>query len=86
MFYYDAFSGKCHPFIYGGCGGNLNKFKTKEECEARCSHIGADRNAPRPVSSLPLERGSLAQPVLLPGSSPVVSAPGKIFVFFLLIL
>uniref|UniRef100_A0A915C8V4 Papilin n=1 Tax=Parascaris univalens TaxID=6257 RepID=A0A915C8V4_PARUN len=44
MFYYDSFSGKCHPFIYGGCGGNLNKYRTREECEARCSRFGADRN------------------------------------------
>lgn len=44
MYYYDVFSGKCHPFIYGGCGGNMNRFTTKQECEARCSHIGAERN------------------------------------------
>ncbi|KAK6107830.1 Kunitz/Bovine pancreatic trypsin inhibitor domain family protein [Brugia pahangi] len=43
MYYYDFFSGRCHLFIYGGCGGNLNRFKTREECEARCSHIGIDR-------------------------------------------
>ena len=22
---------------YGGCGGNLNRFKTKKECTATCS-------------------------------------------------
>lgn len=44
MFYFDAFSGKCHPFIYGGCGGNMNKYKTKEECEARCGHLETSRN------------------------------------------
>lgn len=43
MYYYDSFSGRCHLFIYGGCGGNLNRFKTREECEARCSHVGINR-------------------------------------------
>lgn len=43
MYYYDSYSGRCHLFIYGGCGGNLNRFKTREECEARCSHVGVDR-------------------------------------------
>ncbi|XP_034669846.1 PI-actitoxin-Aeq3a-like [Drosophila subobscura] len=27
---------KCQLFIYGGCGGNDNNFKTIEECEATC--------------------------------------------------
>ena len=24
---------------YGGCGGNLNRFKTKKECTATCSQM-----------------------------------------------
>ncbi|MBZ3877345.1 Collagen alpha-1(VII) chain, partial [Sciurus carolinensis] len=26
----------CHPFVYGGCGGNANRFGTREACERRC--------------------------------------------------
>lgn len=26
----------CHPFVYGGCGGNANRFETREACESRC--------------------------------------------------
>lgn len=26
----------CHPFVYGGCGGNANRFETREACERRC--------------------------------------------------
>ncbi|KAL7630403.1 UNVERIFIED_CONTAM: hypothetical protein RMT77_019434 [Armadillidium vulgare] len=27
---------RCEPFIYGGCGGNENNFKTFDDCIARC--------------------------------------------------
>ncbi|XP_038615648.1 WAP four-disulfide core domain protein 3-like [Tachyglossus aculeatus] len=36
MFYYNSKTKKCESFIYGGCQGNENRFKTKEECMARC--------------------------------------------------
>ncbi|XP_048190837.1 LOW QUALITY PROTEIN: collagen alpha-1(VII) chain [Perognathus longimembris pacificus] len=26
----------CHPFVYGGCEGNANRFGTREACERRC--------------------------------------------------
>lgn len=29
-------SGKCKPFLYGGCGGNANNFRSKELCEKFC--------------------------------------------------
>ncbi|KAL5105155.1 PI-actitoxin-Aeq3a [Taenia crassiceps] len=28
--------GHCEEFIYGGCGGNLNQFDSKEQCELLC--------------------------------------------------
>ncbi|KAF6098975.1 collagen type VII alpha 1 chain [Phyllostomus discolor] len=33
--------GGCHPFVYGGCGGNANRFGTREACERRCPPRGA---------------------------------------------
>lgn len=36
MWYYDNSAGKCEQFTYGGCHGNGNRFKTKEECEDSC--------------------------------------------------
>nr|AAY66790.1 putative secreted protease inhibitor [Ixodes scapularis] len=35
-FHYDRKDLTCKPFIYGGCGGNENNFKTKEECQKAC--------------------------------------------------
>ncbi|RMX45790.1 hypothetical protein pdam_00004142 [Pocillopora damicornis] len=32
-FYYNAAKGRCEGFIYGGCGGNGNNFKTLKECQ-----------------------------------------------------
>nr|CDS29982.2 influenza virus NS1A binding protein [Hymenolepis microstoma] len=32
---YDKKSGKCIEFVYGGCGGNANRFGTREACEMR---------------------------------------------------
>ena len=34
--YYDATTGQCSNFIYGGCGGNQNNFESIEECNVAC--------------------------------------------------
>ncbi|XP_017075161.2 male accessory gland serine protease inhibitor-like [Drosophila eugracilis] len=33
---YDAGNNQCVKFIYGGCGGNDNRFNSKENCEEKC--------------------------------------------------
>ncbi|KAH8412060.1 hypothetical protein KR222_007949 [Zaprionus bogoriensis] len=35
-FSYFAQENACKDFVYGGCGGNSNRFPTKEACEAKC--------------------------------------------------
>ncbi|KAH8271907.1 hypothetical protein KR044_010422 [Drosophila immigrans] len=35
-FTYYAAENACKDFVYGGCGGNDNRFGTKEQCEADC--------------------------------------------------
>lgn len=39
-YYFDKEMGRCHKFVYGGCGGNGNNFRTKEECNQRCGRKG----------------------------------------------
>nr|ABO31437.1 venom protease inhibitor precursor [Oxyuranus scutellatus] len=35
-FYYNPHSKQCEKFIYGGCHGNANSFKTPDECNYTC--------------------------------------------------
>ncbi|XP_011195135.1 kunitz-like toxin PcKuz3 [Zeugodacus cucurbitae] len=38
-FAYNPVARKCEEFIYGGCGGNDNRFDTKKECELTCRDV-----------------------------------------------
>ena len=40
--YYDKERRRCLQFVYGGCGGNANRFQTVEECEGRCAAQNPD--------------------------------------------
>ena len=35
-YFYNMTSKRCERFIYGGCGGNDNRFSTVEQCQATC--------------------------------------------------
>lgn len=36
-FYYNKARKYCEQFIYGGCGGNANKFDTYDDCMNFCA-------------------------------------------------
>ncbi|XP_036374294.1 collagen alpha-1(VII) chain [Megalops cyprinoides] len=36
LWYYHSQTRECRPFLYGGCGGNQNRFTTKQACQRRC--------------------------------------------------
>ncbi|KAJ8713838.1 hypothetical protein PYW08_007458 [Mythimna loreyi] len=41
-FYWDAMSGSCQPYAYGGCAGGPNRFSTIEECMDVCGATRLD--------------------------------------------
>nr|XP_037867610.1 carboxypeptidase inhibitor SmCI-like [Bombyx mori] len=48
MYYFDPASLKCNIFLWGGCQGNGNRFKTEEECIGKClSKPNAGPHRPR---------------------------------------
>ncbi|KAL8179836.1 UNVERIFIED_CONTAM: hypothetical protein K2H54_073377 [Gekko kuhli] len=49
MFYYSPSSQSCKGFLYGGCGGNENRFPTLEMCVWRCMY--------KDICRLPVNRG-----------------------------
>ena len=34
--FFNSKKGMCEKFLYGGCGGNKNNFKTRQECDKTC--------------------------------------------------
>lgn len=34
--YHDPSTGICRPFVYGGCGGNENRYASLEQCQKAC--------------------------------------------------
>ncbi|KAG5871898.1 hypothetical protein JTB14_030952 [Gonioctena quinquepunctata] len=49
QYYYDESSRSCHPFNFGGCGGNYNRFQDKESCERQCKPTSAPGTQAPPV-------------------------------------
>ena len=38
-FYYNRTTETCEEFIYGGCGGNRNNFRSETKCLTECKGI-----------------------------------------------
>ncbi|XP_052037569.1 kunitz-type serine protease inhibitor textilinin-2-like [Apodemus sylvaticus] len=38
-YYFNPETALCEPFIFTGCGGNRNNFKSKYLCEVRCIDV-----------------------------------------------
>ncbi|KFP78828.1 Collagen alpha-1(VII) chain, partial [Acanthisitta chloris] len=36
LWYYHVEAKSCRPFLFGGCQGNSNRFKTRWKCEQQC--------------------------------------------------
>lgn len=38
-YYFHSLQGECLLFVYSGCGGNRNNFRSKKECQKKCGKI-----------------------------------------------
>ena len=38
-YFYNAKTGYCEPFVYGGCEGNKNNFQTLSDCIVTCCPV-----------------------------------------------
>ncbi|XP_075556605.1 thrombin inhibitor hemalin-like [Dermacentor variabilis] len=56
MWWFNVESGRCEQFYYGGCGGNENKYETKEQCQENCSAEKPARNFDKECRQAP-DRG-----------------------------
>jgi len=41
-FWHDPKTGLCEPFVYGGCGGNANRYPSREACQQACANVQDD--------------------------------------------
>ncbi|MFH4977608.1 hypothetical protein AB6A40_004317 [Gnathostoma spinigerum] len=57
MWFYNMSLGTCEQFLWGGCGGNTNRFETFEICQHTCENPVDD------VCSEPLDRGRWCEPM-----------------------
>uniref|UniRef100_A0A4Q8K3J5 U52-Liphistoxin-Lth1a_1 n=1 Tax=Liphistius thaleban TaxID=1905330 RepID=A0A4Q8K3J5_9ARAC len=44
-YYYDSKGEVCRDFVYGGCGGNENNFRSLEDCQSHCSGFRKKRSS-----------------------------------------
>lgn len=51
-FFYNPAAQECQTFVYGGCGGNNNRFMTFEHCESACE--GVQLETTLPVTTVPV--------------------------------
>ncbi|XP_063104338.1 actinia tenebrosa protease inhibitors-like [Cavia porcellus] len=60
-YFFNPKSGLCETFVYGGCGGNLNRFQDQEECLQTCGQqltsLGTVEAAPSDFCLQPPNRG-----------------------------
>uniref|UniRef100_A0A3Q4AF79 BPTI/Kunitz inhibitor domain-containing protein n=1 Tax=Mola mola TaxID=94237 RepID=A0A3Q4AF79_MOLML len=43
LWFFHLRSGECRPFVYGGCGGNGNRFSSRQECQSWCAMERSDK-------------------------------------------
>lgn len=74
-FFFNTTSMKCEQFVYGGCGGNENKFDTIDECSQTCY------TASLPTSPTPMTTSTTKALRVVPAKCQSSVQPGKCFDF-----
>ncbi|XP_016119505.1 putative Kunitz-type serine protease inhibitor, partial [Sinocyclocheilus grahami] len=79
-YYYN--NGTCQLFIYGGCGGNQNNYKTEESCMTTCTVrvIPSNKNEPV-VPTSPYSIRSFEETCAMPSDSGPCRAAFPVFYF-----
>lgn len=53
VWYFEHISRTCRRFLYGGCGGNGNRFETHDDCQQTC--LNAENIDREPVTTSPAQ-------------------------------
>eukprot|EP00095_Tigriopus_kingsejongensis_P004259 maker-scaffold1645_size32249-snap-gene-0.5 protein:Tk04259 transcript:maker-scaffold1645_size32249-snap-gene-0.5-mRNA-1 annotation:"hypothetical protein DAPPUDRAFT_304363" len=72
-FYYKQETQKCEQFFWGGCEGNQNRFRTKEECREVCSERSTTEGTEdlfEARSGLSGERPRAPKGIIFPSDTP----------------
>lgn len=51
-FFFNSKVGRCELFLYGGCGGNDNRFNSMRECESKCGNFKLKKSNWMPINAL----------------------------------
>ena len=50
-FFFNSKVGRCELFLYGGCGGNDNRFTSLRECESKCGIFKLKKSNWMPINT-----------------------------------
>ena len=52
QYHFNSQTRRCEEFVYGGCGGNANRFNSIEKCVALC-HSLIEQTTTQPITTVP---------------------------------
>ncbi|CAN7941145.1 unnamed protein product, partial [Ixodes hexagonus] len=60
--FFNVNTGSCETFVYGGCGGNDNRYENQEECEFACKST-YHASEWKKICRLPADKGECQEPI-----------------------
>lgn len=80
-FFYDIENEDCKTFIYGGCGGNANHFRSRDEC----MHVCEVRTGMDAITTTPATTESPGKKLCPIGNSILLSIPSSLGFYMVLV-